>query len=65
MTWTPHPLTVGDGIIGAEENTAAEDEEQRRRAEQATDEMRAFSLDMYQRAQAAVARALGTKPRRP
>ena len=63
MTWIPRPLSVADGVIGAEENTPAEDEEQRRRAELATDEMRAFSLRMYLEAEATVARALGTRPR--
>ena len=64
MTWIARPLSVGDGVVGAEENTPAENEEQRRRAEQATPEMKAFSLAMYLYAEAAVARALGTKPGR-
>ena len=40
MTWTPRPLTVGDGVIGAEGETPAQAAEaQRQRTARATPEM--------------------------
>lgn len=60
-TWIARPLSVGDGVIGAEEGTPEEHKEQRKRAEASTDQEKAFSLRMYLEAEAEVARALGTK----
>ena len=63
MTWIPHPLSVADGVIGAEENTARRGRgaAPARRAGDRRDE--GVLPEDVPRAEATVARALGTRPR--
>ena len=59
-SWTPKPLDVGDGRIGAEEGTPAEWEAQRQRVEKASPEDKLLAAEINQYAEDAVKRELAT-----
>ena len=58
-TWTPRPLSVGDGIVGEEEGTEADHEADRLRALKATPEQKLEAWQGHQEAAAFVSRVLG------
>ena len=63
MSWTPKPLSVGDGIIGAEVEHSPEEEAelQRKRTANATPEMIAFSLRIAAESKESIRKVFGGK----
>ncbi len=63
MTWVPKPLSVGDGVIGAEIEESPEDaaEAQRQRTARATPEMIAAAEQIAAESKASIQKAFGGK----